>query len=114
MRFFDQQEQARAQTLRLLLLFGVTVIALVLAVNAALALAWRAVTPGLSGYPAYFFAVNTAVILLFVLGGWRPRRCRAAAKHWHARRARARPGPQSAMPSGVCATSSVSWQLPST
>ncbi|NML85232.1 M48 family metalloprotease [Polaromonas sp.] len=70
MRFFDQQEQARAQTLRLLLLFGVTVIALVVAVNVALALAWRAVTPGLSGYPAYFFAVNTTVILLFVLGGW--------------------------------------------
>jgi heat shock protein HtpX len=40
------------------------------AVNAALALAWRLVTPGFSGYPAYFFAVNTSVTLLFVLGGW--------------------------------------------
>ena len=70
MRFFEEQEKARAQTLRLLLLFGLTVIALVLAVNAALALTWRVVSPGLSGYPAYFFSVNTAVTLLFVLGGW--------------------------------------------
>ena len=52
MRFFERQEQARRQTLRLLLLFGVTVIALVLAVNAALALTWRLVSPGFSGYPA--------------------------------------------------------------
>ncbi len=70
MRFFDRQEEARSQTLRLLLLFGLTLMALLLAVNAALALAWRAVSPGFSGYPAYFFSVNTAVTLLFVLGGW--------------------------------------------
>lgn len=70
MRFFEQQEMARAQTLRLLVLFGLTVFALVLAVNAALALSWRALTPGFGGYPAYFFTVNTAVTLLFVLGGW--------------------------------------------
>lgn len=70
MRFFDRQDEARAQTFRLLLLFGLTLMALLLAVNAALALAWRAVSPGFSGYPAYFFGVNTAVTLLFVLGGW--------------------------------------------
>ncbi|MEO7952468.1 MAG: M48 family metalloprotease [Polaromonas sp.] len=70
MRFFEQQEQARAQTLRLLLLFGLAVLAVVLAVNAALALSWRVMTPGFSGYPAYFFSVNTAITLLFVLGGW--------------------------------------------
>ncbi|MBK5205957.1 MAG: M48 family metalloprotease, partial [Polaromonas sp.] len=70
MRFFQRQEEARAQTLRLLLLFGLTMIALLLAVNAAMALAWRVVSPGLSGYPAYFFSVNTAVTLLFVFGGW--------------------------------------------
>jgi len=70
MRFFERQETARAQTLRLLLLFGLTVIALLLAVNGALALAWRLITPGFSGYPAHFFAVNTSVTLLFVLGGW--------------------------------------------
>ncbi|UUZ71995.1 M48 family metalloprotease [Polaromonas sp. P1(28)-8] len=70
MRFFERQEAARAQTARLLLLFGLTMLALVLAVNAALALSWRLVTPGFSGYPAYFFAVNTGMTLLFVLGGW--------------------------------------------
>jgi Zn-dependent protease with chaperone function len=70
MRFFERQETARAQTLRLLLLFGLTLVALLLAVNGALALAWRVVTPGFSGYPGYFFTVNTSVTLLFVLGGW--------------------------------------------
>ncbi|MEO6016458.1 MAG: M48 family metalloprotease [Polaromonas sp.] len=70
MRFFEQQEEARAQTLRLLLLFGLAVLLLLLAVNGALALTWRLVSPGWSGYPAYFFHVNTGVTLLFVLGGW--------------------------------------------
>ena len=70
MRFFEEQEKARVQTLRLLVLFGLAVIALALAVNAALALTWRVVSPGWSGYPAYFFTVNTAMTLLFVLGGW--------------------------------------------
>ena len=70
MHFFERQETARVQTMRLLVLFGLTVIALVLAVNAALALTWRLVSPGFSGYPAYFFTVNTALTLLFVLGGW--------------------------------------------
>ena len=70
MRFFERQQTARAQTLRLLVLFGLTVLGLVLAVNAALALTWRVVTPGFTGYPAYFFTVNTAMTLLFVLGGW--------------------------------------------
>ncbi|MFC5521687.1 M48 family metalloprotease [Polaromonas jejuensis] len=70
MRFFEWQETARANTLRLLLLFGLTVLALLLGVNAALALSWRLVSAGFSGYPAYFFSVNTAVTLLFVLGGW--------------------------------------------
>ncbi len=70
MRFFEQQEEARAQTTRLLLLFGLTVVALVVVVNIALALTWCAVTAGRSGYPAYFFSVNTGMTLLFVLGGW--------------------------------------------
>ncbi|HYW55754.1 MAG TPA: M48 family metalloprotease [Polaromonas sp.] len=70
MRFFEQQESARAQTRHLLLLFGVAVVLLVLAVNASLALTWRLVTPGFSGYPAYFFHVNTIMTLVFVLGGW--------------------------------------------
>jgi len=70
MRFFERQETAKAQTLRLLFLFGLTLVALLLTVNGALALAWRLVTPGFSGYPGYFFSVNTSVTLLFVLGGW--------------------------------------------
>ena len=70
MRFFEAQEKARAQTLRLLLLFGLAVVVLVLAVNGALALTWRLVSPGWTGYPAYFFSVNTGMTLLFVLGGW--------------------------------------------
>ena len=70
MRFFEAQEKARAQTLRLLILFGLAVLALVLAVNGALGLTWRLVSPGFDGYPAWFFTVNTAVTLLFVLGGW--------------------------------------------
>ena len=70
MRFFRRQEEARAQTLRLLLLFALTVVLLVLAINAALALTWVLITPGFVRYPAYFFTVNTGMVLLFVLGGW--------------------------------------------
>ncbi len=70
MVFFEQQENARAQTTRLLLLFALTVLALVVAVNLALALTWRLVSFGASGYPAHFFTVNTVLTLVFVLGGW--------------------------------------------
>ena len=70
MRFFEVQEKARTQTLRLLLLFGLAVVALVLSVNGALALTWRLVSPSWLGYPAYFFIVNIGMTLLFVLGGW--------------------------------------------
>ena len=59
MRFFEHQENARAQTI--LLLFALTVIALVLAVNLALAVTRRVLWPIGSGYPAYFFTVNTVV-----------------------------------------------------
>lgn len=76
MRFFEHQRKARSQTLRLVLLFALTLVALVLAMNAALAAVWQmasGVFTGLGvwrGYPRYFFEVNTGVILLFVLGGW--------------------------------------------
>jgi len=70
MRFFEQQETARAQTTRLLLLFAFTLFGLVLAVNGTLALTWRLVSPTGSQYPAYFFSVNTIMTLVFVLGGW--------------------------------------------
>ena len=70
MRFFEQQRQARAQTFRLLLLFALTLLVLVIAVNATLALTWRLVAWQDAAYPAYFFHINTGLTLLFVLGGW--------------------------------------------
>ena len=70
MRFFEQQRQARAQTVRLLLLFALTLFILVIAVNAALALTWRLLVWQDAAYPMYFFHINTAMTLLFVLGGW--------------------------------------------
>ena len=70
MRFFEQQRQARTQTLRLLLLFALTVLALVITVNGALALTWWLVSWQWASYPAYFFHINTGMTLLFVLGGW--------------------------------------------
>ena len=70
MRFFEHQRLARAQTVRLLLLFALTLLALVVAVNAALALTWRLVAWPDASYPAYFFYINTGMTLLFVLGGW--------------------------------------------
>ena len=74
MRFFQHQTDARAQTRRLLGLFALTVVGLVPAMNGALALTWWMVRWALngvvSGYPAYFFTVNTTLTLLFVLGGW--------------------------------------------
>lgn len=74
MRFFEFQRQARGETIRLLLAFGITVLLLLVAVNAALALAWGLTwgfwMPGGISFPRHFFEVNTAVTLLFVLGGW--------------------------------------------
>ena len=70
MRFFEQQRLARAQTVRLLLVFGLTLLILAVAVNAALALTWRLIAWQDAAYPAYFFHINTGVTLLFVLGGW--------------------------------------------
>lgn len=74
MRFFEFQREARGETTRLLLAFGITVLLLLVAVNAALALAWGLTwgfwMPGGLSFPRHFFAVNTGVTLLFVLGGW--------------------------------------------
>ena len=69
MRFFERQQTARAQTRQFLLLFGLILLALVLAMNTALALTWKVVGGG-SDYPVYFFCVNTGLTLLFVFGGW--------------------------------------------
>lgn len=74
MLIFESQREARARTRQLLLAFLLTVLLLVLTVNAALALAWGITwafwIPVSLGYPRHFFAVNTGVTLLFVLGGW--------------------------------------------
>ena len=74
MRFIDSQRDARAQSRRLVVAFGVTVLLLVLAVNAALAVGWLLSGPlwlsGAWSFPRYFWSVNTGVTLLFVLGGW--------------------------------------------
>lgn len=69
MRFFEQQREARAQTWRLLAMFALTVVGLVVGVNVALAALWWLVSWG-AAWPAWFFTVNAAMTLLFVLGGW--------------------------------------------
>jgi len=69
MLFRRQQEAAEATTWGLLAAFGASLCVLVVAVNLALALAYRLTVPIASGYPTLFFETNTAVVLLFVLGG---------------------------------------------
>lgn len=75
MRFRDQQDETRQATQRLLGLFALLLIALVLVVNAALlALWWGAAAlllrdAGFPGLPPLFIETNTAIVLLFVLGG---------------------------------------------
>ncbi len=74
MLIFEAQRHARRETRKLLLAFFVTVVLLVVAVNVALAaawwLSWGAWVDIGGGLPKYFLEVNTAVTLLFVLGGW--------------------------------------------
>lgn len=70
MRFFEFQRDARGQTRRLLWWFAWLVVLLVGAINAVLALVWWLSVGGGLAYPRHFFAVNTGVTLLFVLGGW--------------------------------------------
>ena len=69
MRFRRHQEAAQAATTRLLLAFAAAVLLLLVAVNGLLALAWYASMPLASRLPALFFETNTALVLLFVLGG---------------------------------------------
>ena len=73
MKFWDHQTNARSETRRLLLGFTLAVVVLVVAVHAALALAWllmAAVLPGHLDFPKGFLAANVGVSLLLVLGGW--------------------------------------------
>lgn len=69
MRFRQHQDQARAATRRLLLLFLLTVLATVLAVNAVLALLWSLQTGNLLAYPRWFFETNSVLCAGFILGG---------------------------------------------
>jgi Zn-dependent protease with chaperone function len=71
-RFFSRQDDARRRMRRLLWAFALTVLLLVIVLNAALGTAWWLFTAGgrLGGYPAGFFEVNTGLILCYVLGGW--------------------------------------------
>jgi Zn-dependent protease with chaperone function len=69
MRFRRHEQAATRSTLRLLVLFALVLVGLVAAVNAVLALIYVATLPFAHGWPAYFFETNTALVLLFVLGG---------------------------------------------
>src|SRR3954468_17187724 len=73
MRFFEQQEEACGQTVRLVLLFTLAVADTVLGVHLALALCWgllKLVSPFPLDFPSLFFTANIGVTLLLVLGGW--------------------------------------------
>jgi len=73
MRFFEQQDAARGETLRLLLLFSLAVTATVAGVHLALLACWwvlQRLSPWPIDYPSFFLAVNVGVTLLLVLGGW--------------------------------------------
>ncbi|TDP88504.1 Zn-dependent protease with chaperone function [Aquabacterium commune] len=69
MQFREHQQQAQARTVRLFACFALLLLALTAFINLFLALAWRLLTPFGHGYPALFFEANTAVVMLFVLGG---------------------------------------------
>jgi len=73
MTFFEQQHQARQETRKLVFLFALAVIAIVLAVNLAMALLWNFKFGGhhevLRSYPKGFFAINTLITLALIGGG---------------------------------------------
>ncbi|HEX5310281.1 M48 family metalloprotease [Aquabacterium sp.] len=69
MKFRQHQERAHSQTLRLFAWFALLLIALTGAINLLLALVYKLIMPLSQGYPALFFETNTAVVVLFVLGG---------------------------------------------
>ena len=69
MRFRQHERTARQSTLRLLVLFALVVLGLLAAVNAVLALIYWLTFPFARGFPTLFFETNSALVLLFVLGG---------------------------------------------
>lgn len=73
MNFFQHQDHARRQTRTLIILFALAVIAIIVAVNAAMALVWSWTTTGyvlgMREYPRGFFATNTLVTLALISVG---------------------------------------------
>ncbi len=69
MLFRQHEQTANQATLQLLALFALVVVGLVVAVNVVLALIYRLTFPFAHGFPALFFETNSALVLLFVLGG---------------------------------------------
>lgn len=69
MKFRQHQAQAQTQTVRLFAWFAVLLMGLVLAINALLALVYKLAMPLSHGFPALFFETNSALVVLFVLGG---------------------------------------------
>lgn len=73
MNFFAQQDHARRQTRKLIILFALALAAIVLVVNAGMALVWvwtqGAGFDGAYGYPRGFFVLNTLVTVGLIGGG---------------------------------------------
>lgn len=69
MRFRRHQEAAENATWAMLAGFAAALAVIVVAVNVGLAIALRVMLPIVDGTPALFYETNTAVVLLFVLGG---------------------------------------------
>ncbi len=69
MRFRRHQEAVERATWRMLAAFALALLLLVVAADEALALVVRLLLPFMHGVPPLFFETNTAVVLLFVLGG---------------------------------------------
>ncbi len=74
MLMFERQREARAQSRKLLFAFALAVGALIALVNIAAWLAWGILwgfwVPGASLLPKYFFETTSALVVVYVLGGW--------------------------------------------
>lgn len=66
--FFEQQDHARRESRKLLILFGLAVTAIVVVVNITLAVAWQYAMRGHGPvrYPQGFFVITTLGVLLFI------------------------------------------------
>ena len=69
MQFREHQLQAHSRSAWLIVCFFALLLVLCGFVNLVLGLGWRLLVPFAQGYPALFFETNTALIMLFVIGG---------------------------------------------